>query len=241
MTLNTKHTMLLLVLVISFIPELLAQSVPDKNWDAEKIKGVRHMLYPAFSGSPFLTTTFEPGEITFKSGETIDSLHLKYSAYKDELLYYNRRIGAQIVIDKEMLSEFTYTDTSGKTHRFVKLPYDDYLKGDHYFELLANGDTKLLVFRKVELISTTPYRDEQDILKNMEYSPAFAYMFYKPEHGYADIKCNTASFLTRFAKAEQKAVKKILRKERIRVKEEESLIRAWLAVEKAGFKVQFRN
>jgi len=239
MNFRLKHTILLLILAFNFVPDSNAQTTLNRNWDAEKIKGIRYVNYPNYTGFPFLNKAWDLGKISLKSGETIDSLHLKYSSYKDELLYYNKENGSQIVIDKEMLTGFSFTDESGKTHLFTKLPYDDYLKGDHFFEVLTYGTTKLLVFRKVEQTSTTPYKDEQNILKNMEYSKLYEYLFYSQEKGFSNVKCTTKSFLGKFDKEEQNSIKKLLRKNRIRIKDEESLIEAWIATENEGFHIQF--
>ncbi len=239
MNFRLKHTILLLILAFNFVPDSFAQTALNRNWDAEKIKGIRYVNYPNYNGFPFLNKAWDPGKINLKSGEIIDSLHLKYSSYKDELLYYNKENSSQIVIDKEILSGFSFTDVFGKTRIFTKLPYDDYLKGDHFFEVLTDGKTKLLVFRKVEQTSTTPYKDEQNILKNMEYSKVYEYLFYSPEKGYANVKCNAKSFLGKFDKVELNSIKKLLRKNRIRIKDEESLIEACIATENEGFQVQF--
>ncbi|NEW85241.1 MAG: hypothetical protein GZ094_23150 [Mariniphaga sp.] len=78
---------------------LTAQELFQK-WNPEKIKGTHQIPYPAYSGFPFMTDKFIIGEIEFTDGTKMDSLGLRYSSYRDELIYYNAAISSQIIIDK---------------------------------------------------------------------------------------------------------------------------------------------
>jgi len=182
MTNKTIHS-ILFFLVLNLFTAAFAQQVPVKNWDFEKIKGTRFLPYPSYTGFPFLTDTWVPGKIELKDGVVIDSLNLRYSSFKDELVYYNPTISSQIVIDKISLNSFSYTDNEGNIHIFRKQYYDNFGKGDRFFEVLSDGETKLLAYRKVILETTQPYKEEKGILKNMIYSSDYSYYFYSPQTG----------------------------------------------------------
>jgi hypothetical protein len=234
-----SRILMIFVLVTCLSALALAQAPMNKRWDAEKIKGTRYLPYPAYLGHPFLTDSWEPGEITFTDGEKSDSLNLRYSSYKDELLYYNPEISAQIVIDKASLNGFSFTGKDGKTRIFRRLYYDGFLKGDRYFEILSSGEISLLAYRKVSLNNTTSYKDESGILKNQEYNADYQYYFYSPEKGYNSVRPNAVALLSKFDKTSQQAIKKLLRKNRIRIAGEENFVQAWKVIEKVGYKVIF--
>lgn len=237
---NRILTILFLVLTISLPKLICAQDNPVENWDSEKIKGVRQFPYPSYTGSPYLTDDWCPGKVELASGETIDSLFVRYSSFEDELIYYNKATSAQINIDKTSLKGFEFVDDSiGITRKFRKLYFENYMKSDRFFEVLYEGPTNILAFRKVSLNTTMPYHDKNGILKNMEYSTDYQLYFYSPEKGYSNVKAGKNSFLSKFEKASQKSVKKILRKRKITIEDEYSLVQAWQTIEKEGYKVLF--
>lgn len=233
-----KH-ILFLALALSFVFLAPAQETPNENWEAQKIKGVRYLVDALYNGFPFLNDSWLPGKIEFTDGETADSLYVRYSSYKDELLYFNKTISAQIMIDKASLNGFSFTDKDNKIRVFRKQHFDGFMKGDRYFEVLTDGETDLLAYRKVNLNATSPYHDLNGILKNMEYSTDYQFYFYSPEKGYTPVRLNRSALLAKFVKTDQKAIKKLLRKNRMQILDEESFIDAWETIVKEGFKIIF--
>lgn len=238
MTLKIPN-ILMLFLVWSFTQIVCAQEPINPNWDAQKIKGVRQFPYPAYEGTPFLTDTWRPGKIEFTTGEIADSLYLKYSSFKDEVVYYNEAAGAQINIDKENMNGFAFTDTDGRIRLFRKQRFDNSSKSERYFEILSDGQTALLAFRKVELNVTSAYRDLNGILKNMAYNRLYQFYFYSPEKGYTLVRLSQSGLLSKFDSPLQRPIKKLIRKSKIKIAGEDSFIQAWKVVEKAGYKVVF--
>jgi hypothetical protein len=230
---------LVLFLAICLNTLALAQGPQNSHWDGEKIKGARFMLHPAYIGVPFLNDSWAPGEINFTDGEKADSLNLRYSSYKDEVVYYNPANAAQIVIDKASLSGFSFLEKDGKRRIFRKQYYDGFIKGDRYFEILSSGKIDLLVYRKVSLNSTSTYKDDRGILRNMAYNTDYQFYFYSPEKGYTSVRPTHSGMISKFTKTQQKSIKKLLRKNRIRIIGEESFVQAWKAIEKEGYEVTF--
>ena len=226
-------------MALGFIRTAVAQLPMNDNWDAGKIKGARQLPYLRYDGFPFLTETWLPGKIEFTDGEVADSLFLRYSSYKDELIYYNKEIGAQINIDKASINGFSFTDTDGRTRTFRKQYFDNYAKSSRYFEVLSSGGTSLLAYRKVTLNSSSPYHDKNGILKNMVFEPNHQFYLYSPEKGYSLVKLSLPGLLAKFDKKLQKPIKKLLRKNRIRIEKESDFVDAWELVEKEGYKVIF--
>lgn len=238
MTSRIIHSVLLF-LAWSFSQTAWAQEIPNRNWDGEKIRGVRFIPYPVYIGFAFLNFTYVPGQIEFTNGEIADSLNLRYSSFKDELVYYNKAITSQIVIDKASLKGFSYTEKDGSYHLFRKQYYDGLLKGERYFEVLSEGEPDLLVYRKVTLSITSAYKDDREILKNMIYETSYQYFLYSREQGYTSVRINQGGLLAKFDKTLKKPIKKLLRKNRIKIIDEASFILAWKVAEKEGYKIIF--
>lgn len=230
---------IIFMLAASYASTAYAQEIPASNWSVEKIKGTRFLPNPSYDGQPFLTDNFMPGKIELSDGVVIDSLNLRFNSFKDELVYYNQSNTAQIVIDKPSLNGFEFTGKDGITHVFRKQYYGNYGKGDRFFEVLSNGETDLLAYRKVSLNTSSIYKDAQGKLKNMVYDKNYQYYFYSPEKGYTSVRMNRTALLLKFDKASQKPIKKLLRKTGIRVTGETSFINAWKMIEKEGYKVVF--
>lgn len=238
MTLKITN-ILMFFMVWSFAQIVFAQEPTNHSWDSQKIKGVRQLPYPYYTGFPFLTDTWRSGKVEFTNGEISDSLYLRYSSFKDELIYYNKAITTQINIDKTSLNGFVFTDSDGRSRVFRKQYFDNFMKGNRFFEILSIGETSLLAYRKVNLTSTPAYNDERGILKNMIYDTDYQFYFYSPEKGYTLVRINQTSLLSKFDKLSQKPIKKLLRKSKIKIGGEETFIQAWKAIEKEGYKVVF--
>lgn len=238
MTFKIQHFFLLLFLALCTFQSGFAQANLNKNWSAEKIKGTRQLPYASFHGFPFLNDSWAPGTVVFADGEVSDTLYMRYSSYKDELVYYNKAISTQIMIDKISLKGFSFKDKDGRIRVFREQYYDGFWKGERYFEVLSEGKTDLLAFRKVSLASTFAYKDEGGVLKNQEYAQDYYYYFYSPEKGYISVKINRASLLTKFNKSLQQPIKKVLRKNRIHISGEDSFVAAWKAIEKDGYQLE---
>lgn len=218
---------------------LTAQNELLQKWNPGKIKGTRQIPYPAYSGSPFMNDKFIMGEIEFSDGTKIDSLGLRYSSYRDEIIYYNAAISAQIIIDKISLKGFSFTDESGTKRVFRHQYYNGFFPGERYFEVLSVGEISLLVYRKVVLQVCPPYNDNAGNLKNMSYQPAYNYYLYNEKKGYELIRLNRNSLLSNFDKLTQKSVKKILRKNKVLVTDESSFVIAWNLLKENGITVNF--
>jgi len=232
-----KYIFLFFSLLIA--TSLTAQEQFPRKWNTEKIKGTRQIPYPAYSGFPFLNDKFAMGEIEFSDGKKLNNLGLRYSSYRDELIYYNSAISAQIVIDKISLKSFSFTEENGVKRFFRRQYYDGFLPGERFFEVLSDGELSLLVYRKVVLQTCPPYNDNGGILKNMSYQLAYNYYIYNSKKGYELIRINKSSLLSKFDKPTQKVVKKLLRKNNISVTDESSFVRAWNLIKENEIRIDF--
>lgn len=217
---------------------LPAQEALPRNWNGEKIMGVRFIPYATYQGNPFFNDSFFPGKIELADGTIIGALQLRYSSYRDELIYYNSEISTQIVIDKMSLRGFSLTDEKGVEHRF-KLQYiSHYLQEYHFFELLSEGDISLWVHRKV-LLLTSPIYGEVGKEKNLSYQEAYNYYLYNKEKGYELIRISKASLLSKCDPSNQKLARKILRRNKVNIRDEKSFVKAWYLMKENGVNLNF--
>ena len=217
----------LLFIALLFSATVSAQVKLPENWDTEKIKGTTNYPYPAAAGYPYLTGKFINGEIEFRDGIKIGNIQLRYSKYRDELVYYNKDVSSQVIIDKISLKGFSLTDSTGVRRIFRQLYFNGYSPGNRFFEVLVDGKVSLLVYRKTVLESCAPYSDIFGRLNNMSYQDTFGYYFYQPEKGFEPVKISKISLVSKFSKPDQAVVKKILRKNGIKINNEQGLVRAW--------------
>ncbi len=213
-----------------------AQSSLPPDWDTEKIKGSALLPYPSASGYAYYNEEFWNGGIEFLDGVTIDHLKLRYSLYRDELIYYNTSISTQIIVDKISLKGFWMIDLQGIKHQFRQLYYTGYSPGNRFFEVLEEAEVSLVVYRKVILELCTPYSDSFGRLNNMSYQEAYGYYLYHPKKGFELLKPGRGSLLSKFSQADQGAIKKLLRKSRIKVDSEASLLEGWRLIQAKKFK-----
>ncbi len=214
---------------------------PAAGWDSEKIRGTLFKSYGYYDGNPFFTKEWKLGSVQLSGGENIDSLNLKYSSYKDELIYYNTVAGAQVQIDKRAISSFWSPDDSGHECFFRKQYYDRYPHGDRFFQVLYDGNIDFVCSRKVDLISCSPYYGENGILKNQIYVLSPSFFFYSPEKGYCPVRPTKRSLLLQFSNDKKKEVRRLLRKQHEAVVDEYSFATVWAVLDKAGFVPEFRR
>lgn len=228
-----KYSLTLLGLLVSVI--LSAQGVKPDNQSHEKIRGSRFMPYPTYPGSPFLSDKFFKGEIEFNDGTKLGDIPLNYGTYRDELIYYNTAISAQIVIDKISLKGFSFVDRRGDKRVFHRQYYEGSIKSECYFEVLSEGSTELLAYRKVDLLVCDTYYSKT----GMSYQPANIYFFYSPGKGYTPVNISRSSLLSKFGKADQKFIRRTLRKSGIIITDEASFTMAWNVISENGLQVRF--
>jgi hypothetical protein len=215
--------------------ELSAQDTKQINQDIEKIRGTRFIPYPNYSGKPYLNDKFVLGEIEFVDKTKIDNVGLSYSTYRDELIYYNTAISAQILIDKISINGFSFDDKNGKKRIFRRMQRAGSLADESYFEILSEGEISLLVYRKVNLEPCDTYYSKS----GLAYQPAYAYYLYDKDKGFSPLSLNRNSLLSKFNKSDQKLVRKLLRKNGVFVSDETSFILAWNLIKEKGISVNF--
>jgi hypothetical protein len=220
---TSKLLFFLSIVGIFFSAGVYAQQTNKTGQASEKIRGARFIPYPNYTGKPYLYDKFLMGEIELTDGTKISNLGLSYSTYRDELIYYNSSISAQVVIDKISLNGFTIKEPNGNIRHFIRQYCGEYMHDHSYFELLSKGKISLLAYRKVNLETCNTYYSKS----GMAYGPAYSYFLYAKEKGYTPVNLTKNSLLSKFSKPNQKIVRKLLRKNGIVIADESGFIEAW--------------
>lgn len=223
-----EKTIFYLLVILGLLSSnfLSGQNSGTGNQSSEKIRGARFMPYPNYTGKPYLYDRFIFGEIELLDGTKISNIGLSYSCYRDELIYYNTEISAQIVIDKLSLKGFTLKESNGKQRIFRRMQRTGYTREERYYELLFEGKISLLAYRKVNLESCDTYYSKS----GLAYQPAYIYYLYSVDKGFSALNPTRNSLLSKFSKPNQKIVKKLLRKNGIFITDEASFIKAWTII-----------
>ena len=232
---TSKLLFFLSIAVIFVSASVSAQKTDTNSQNSGKIRGARFIPYPNYTGRPYLYDKFLMGEIELTDGTKISNLGLSYSTYRDELIYYNSAISAQIVIDKISLNGFTIHEPNGNSRHFIRQYCGEYMHDHSYFELLSKGKISLLAYRKVNLETCNTYYSKS----GMAYEPAYSYFLYSPEKGYTPVNLTRNSLLSKFTKPNQKIVRKLLRKNGVVIADESGFIRAWNLIEENGIDLAY--
>ena len=230
-----KTISVITLFVLLAATSLTAQEGSPNDMNAQIIKGKGFISYPSYSGTPFLNAKFLNGEIEFLDGTKVKNLGLRYSSYRDEIIYFNDYLSDQIVIDKISLKGFSFTDITGTKRIFRRQNYDGFLTGERYFEVLSDGSISLLAFRKVDLETCDPSYSKL----GLAYKASYSYYMFAPDKGYSILKLNRNSLLSKFDKPNQKLVRKVLRKNGVMITDEASFVLAWNLIKENAIPINF--
>lgn len=226
---------LIILIGLSATTSLKAQDELSKKLNNVNIKGTNFITYPAYSGTPYFNEKFLIGELEFLDGTKIENIGLRYSSYRDEIIYYNTDLSTQIVIDKISLKGFSFTDANGVKRVFHRQNYTGVLTGERFFEVLSEGEIALLAYRKVDLGTCDPAYSKL----GLAYQKSYSYYMYSAARGYSPIALNRNSLLSKFSKPNQKLAKKVLRKNRVVFSDEASFVLAWNLLKENGIPINF--
>lgn len=156
-----------------YINDLYHQVMYGTN---EILNGKEYEFYffPPFS-FPLIPERPDPTASLTIRGNTYENLMLQYDTYKDELVYFDPKniinnVIFPIAINKYIIDEFTLKLPDGDLKfQYLKYPDDPKGKKSGYYEIIFNGNCKLLIKHKCDLveeyaISTYKYRPDRYVV-----------------------------------------------------------------------------
>jgi hypothetical protein len=159
--------------------------------------------------------------------------HLRYTAYRDQLVMFNENRNDLFTVDKEIVSSFEY-EKEGKMIRFVRLPFETFFSKTSFFRILYEGNQKLLARHFVREVKVSPYKDKNNVLRDTEFRSEIDYYLYNGKGEYKKLQLKRKSLLS-ISPENKKEVKRLLRANRLDFLSEFSLIQAIQLLEENGY------
>jgi len=209
----------------------LVKLTPASNSLNYKLPGIRYYVRPSYMGSEFLTEKWCPANLVLENGDRYDSILVRLNSYLDELIEYNNRINATIMLDKAAISGFDITFEDGLTGHFQKIYFDKFPKGDRYFSILYEGKLKALLWYKTIETQTSVYVDPSGFMHNTEFVLTRNYYIEFPGGEIVKFALKRRSFLQVFPE-HKKQVRRLLRKNDVLLKTEDDISKAVSLIEK---------
>lgn len=201
-----------------------------------KLQGQIYYLSTLSNANFFLQKDWVTGSITLTDGDVFSPVKLRYMSYGDELVAYNDNVRTLFIVEKNTVKEFTYTlanDPYNREIKFINLDSLNLPGGKSYFEELYDGSAKLLVYHFVNEVKVTPFTDNTGIMRDSEFRPAINYFLLNQKNELFRIQRKKASFYKVYPE-HKKEIRKLFRKNRISLIDQNSLIQAFNLLDEAG-------
>lgn len=174
-----------------------------------KLTGKRHYFEPSYHGSPYLYDEWQLGSVLLENGDRYDSLYLNLNTLADELVWYNKRTGDLVDLDKFIIDEFTFSEDQNNILLFRKVYSDKSPRGEHYYNILYEGELKLWFLHKTIIAVTSTYKDVWGNMLNSEYDLVSQYLLVLPDGEVEKIK-NSRRTLIRLFPEHRRVVRRLL-------------------------------
>lgn len=231
--------MKILLVFISVIC-LLSSKIEAQNtamkWSEAKLIGSRYLKGSTYRGERYFINDWEKATIYLANGEVVPDVHVKYSTYIGSLIYINENTMDIVKIDDHIIKGFDIF-SGGEKYSFIRKYFDGFFSGYRFFQVLYEGKNSLLLHKTSNLVnSSMTYISKSGQEKISEFVSKKRIYIHNEKNGYRLIQPKNGSFFNKFSKSDKKEIKKLLRKNRTRIYDEFSLVKAWQIVEEAGFK-----
>lgn len=219
----------LLVLGCSVVAQELGFNVDRLVFESNRLEGkmMGEIFYITTLANNNFLYPFEwvNGEIILTDGDKYENVKLRYHAKNDELIAYNEKKRSLFVVEKAQVGSFVML-VDEKERKFVKRYPNGEDKKSKYFEDLYVGAQMFLGDTRVHEQKVSPYKDQQGIMRDIEYSFRSDYYRFSEKDGFHKMGINRRALLTAFPE-HKKAIKKLLRKYNIFIDNEQAMVRAF--------------
>ena len=199
-----------------------------------KLKG--EVYYTSYKANEhyFYHDNWMDATLTLIDGDVFENVKLRYLAYGDEIIGFNQNVGTLFKIEKETVKQFVYQDPINAVQvKFITLCSDTLFNGCRFFEELYSGSSKLLAYRYVEEVKVHPYKDKLGVLRDTEFRLYLSYFMLDESRGLVRLHRNKRS-LTRNFPLHKKEIRKLLRKNKLPILDQNSFVRAFGLIDRAG-------
>lgn len=186
----------------------------------------------------FLQSEWTEGTITLKDGDVFSGIKMRYMAFGDELVAYNEINHSLFIVDKNTVSQFSFLKTSANSgssieRKFINLDSHKIAFNKSYFEELYSGTSKLLCFHQIEQEKVNPYTDIDGRMYDTVFRLNNTYYILSVTFGINKIQLKNRSIYSVYPE-NKKEIRKILRKNKISIVDENSVIQAVKLLDSIG-------
>lgn len=218
---------------------LLTSDLSEKSNRLQgKLRGEIFYLNPLSNANYFLQKEWENGTIILKDGDVFENMRMRYMAFGDELVAYNNNTRSLFVVDKNTVGGFIFYSPSEIANlagqEFVNLDSLNPPPFKSYFQKLYWGRGKLLCFYQIEINKVSPYTGADGKMYDAEYRLRNLYYILTENNDFFKIQLKNRSLYTLFPE-NKRAIKKLFRKNRINISNENSAIQAVKLLDAEGF------
>lgn len=186
-----------------------------------KLTGRQYYFHSTLQGSVYLNDDWVKGSVTLENGDKHEDVYLKLNTLSEELITHNERVGSTIIIDKYIIDEFNLKNDKSSSNIFRKLNFDEYPKGEHYFNVLYENELTLLCWYRTIEETTSYYRDSYGYLRDTWFKQESVYLLLLPDNNLVRIKGTKRSLINLFPEQKRK-IRRLLRRNRINFSSESS-------------------
>ena len=220
-------TICLLLLLLSSYNSVKSQNgtvpcmntmVNDSSIFEENISGEFFIRTELYKGSVFYNPDWRYGSILFENNKKVYHKYLNYYMITGELFWLRSSDYKQVIVDKETVKEFTvYPKENNKQEIFRKLTFRPWYRLDsitEFLQVLSEGEINLFAYRSTNINKTT-----DEVFPRIEY-------YFQLKNGEIKFLRKGRWSLYDVAGVNNKIMKKIVRSNHFRVRQESDLIKA---------------
>lgn len=214
---------------------VMAQSTTEID-NSPKLIGKRYVTPVYYKGPQYLYSDTEwiTGTAYLVNGDSVANLFLKYNRVQDELIYFNQKNSVSVRLDKKQLSGFAlYFGNDRTVFRKISHIHSSHKAG--YYEVLYNGKTDVLAQRRSELKICPSYISNSGIKKDRQFVAYDRYLISGNENELLPIRLRNKSLLLKFGESKKKEISKVIRKQKLSMKNEAYMVHSWKVLEAQGY------
>lgn len=235
-----KVTILYFLILFSMAPIAMKAQLIAEVDKTPKLIGKRYITPISYRGPQYIysDTKWIPGTVFLTNGDSVANLLLKYNRQQDELIYFNQKNTASVMLDKKQLAGFAFYFGNDRA-LFRKISTIHLYNKAGYYEVLYDGKTDVLAHRGSELKICPSYMSNMGLKKNREFVACDRYLILGKENELLPIRLRKKSLLLKFGEIKKKEIVRIIRKQHLSMKDEASMIHTWKALEAQGYNPVF--
>lgn len=174
------------------------------------INGIKWINEKKYSGSPMLAENYWPKADILYNGVHFKDIRMNYDVYKEDLIVFYPEKGQEkyVMISKDSLSSFTFTDTLTNRNHFYEFIELAGVKGKALYENVSVGKASLFI-QPLKIFQTTPGEIFQG-----KYSTYYKY-FIKAGNEY--INFNSKKQFINLLAHHNIELKRFIRKEKLKI------------------------